>query len=303
MNLFDRLLNLYMERFINRTDIWGRQWISADRTASGYACQSPDMDTKGGRFVYEPVTPELVRSHFIGHVSCAWSATDQNRCSRWLCLDSDAEDGQLDRLESALRSWGVNVIREGRRPGRAGHLWILFDAPLPAELLIVLGDAMMQLAGVSGLERFPKTATGISLVRGPLGINLKPEASLARGLFDVAQPTLKAQLEWLAQQPLNKASDAIREATKLQAKATAKERRQRSHKACGGSGRQSNRMDWVQYADQHGFKDSGDYRHGPCPSCRRNGNDRTGNNMWVHSGGAVGCFRGCSYWDIHRAAG
>lgn len=66
----------------------------------------------------------------------------------WLGLDSDTDDGDLDKLEVALRSWGLHVLREGRRSGRAGHMWILLDRTIEADKLITLGKAMMRLAKV-----------------------------------------------------------------------------------------------------------------------------------------------------------
>lgn len=302
MTTIEQLIAIYMDRFINRSDIWGRQWANHGKDIHGYDCQRPDMESKPWKPPYEPVTPDLVRRHLWGEVSCAWCAIDENFRSRWLCFDSDKADGRLDHLEAALRSWCIHVIREGRRPGRDGHLWVLFDTPVAADLLILLGDEMMRLAGVSGLERIPKTATGISLARGPLGINLKPEAEGARGLFDGVRVTLKDQLEWLAAQPRNSAQGVIREATKLLAVVAPHRQRSQSREGYGGFDYRDKSADWWQYANQHGFKHSGEYQHGPCPSCRLSGHDRTGNNMWVRSDGAAGCFRGCSYGDIHRAA-
>src|ERR1700679_2479349 len=143
----DHLIDFYISRFINRQDVWFKQWVGRDGHGS-YASQDPGMDTHGGRFPYEPVTAQLIRRHFAGELTCAWPALDEQKCCKWLCFDSDVDDGALDRLEQFLRSSEVNArpIREGRRPGRDGHLWLFFDHPVPAQKLIVLGDTMMKYA-------------------------------------------------------------------------------------------------------------------------------------------------------------
>ncbi len=43
----DDLITTYISRFVNRFDIWGKQWVSADGSNYGYSHQKPDMDTSG----------------------------------------------------------------------------------------------------------------------------------------------------------------------------------------------------------------------------------------------------------------
>jgi hypothetical protein len=289
MSNFD-LIEIYIDRFVNRTDIWGKQWIDyrLEPPEAQYAYQKPDMDTKGGRFTFEPVTLELVQRHFAGSVSCAWSAINLKGCSRWLCFDSDIDDGSLDRLESFLNSHGWHVIREGRRPGRAGHLWILFDKPVQADLLIILGDTMLALAGVKpiskkypkGIERFPKSANRYSQVRAPLGINLKPEANGARSWFDGVEHNLQSQLEWLALQPLNRAEDATREALKHSPKQGNENFRRMSPSKQSGH---FPILDYVQVRSESGSMVA------QCPLCADEGHDRHQDNLKIRSDGSVFC--------------
>ncbi len=278
----ETLIEIYINRFINRTDKWGRQWVNRERTRYGYAYQSPDMDTKGGRNLYEAVTPALVHRHLAGQLTCAWSATDENGSSKWLCFDSDVDDGALDALHEFLTSCGWQVIREGRRPGRDGHLWLLFNAPIPSKLLIELGKSMMVFAKVTHLECFPKTASGYSQVRGPLGINLKPEAEGARGLFDGVAPNLRDQLEWLAAQPLNRAKDAMREAEKHRPKLKPKTpNTKRRH--IGGRFVHFNILDLVQ------ARSVGSSMVAQCPLCHLEGHDQHQDNLHISSDGQKWC--------------
>ncbi|CAN5139751.1 hypothetical protein BH10CYA1_BH10CYA1_58480 [soil metagenome] len=275
------LIEIYINRFINRPDKWGRQWINRERTRYGYAHQSPEMDTKGGRYLFEPVTPKLVHRHLTGQLTCAWSATDSNGSSKWLCFDSDVADGALDTLDAFLVKYGWHVIREGRRPGRDGHLWLLFNKPVPAIELVVLGIAMMKLAGINRMECFPKTATGFSQVRGPLGINLKPEANGARGWFDGVEQHITSQLEWLAAQPLNRAEDAIREAHKQRPVSTPT--RRSVGRVYPKLSKGFSVLNYVQARNQGGALVA------QCPLCAHEGHDKHQDNLRITSDGSIFC--------------
>ncbi len=220
-----------------------------------------------------------------------WTAIDERCHSKWLCFDSDTDDGDLDKLEIALKSWGLDVIREGRRPGRAGHMWILFDQPVKASKLIVLGNAMMSLAKVRpatadyphGIELFPKSATALSQVRGPLGINRKPEANNCRGWFDGAELNIYTQLEWLAVQPLNRAEDAIREDDKhKQIPKQTKPSLKRQHRKTG----KFRRINILEYVDH---RKSGQGFIAQCPLCAIEGHDRHRDNLRITADGLKFC--------------
>jgi hypothetical protein len=205
----NQLIDTYISCFINQRSIWFKQYITKGGKC-GYACQRPDTNQQFGR--YEPVTPVVITRHLKGEITASWCAVDENFRSRWLCFDDDGDGGQLDKLQSFLQLNDWHVIREARRPGRGGHAWLLFDQPVEAQLLIWLGDAMMKLSGVKGLERFPKYPAGLSQVRGPLGTHRKPGANGAIGWFEGVEQNLSSQLKWLAEQPLNSAACAVKQA-------------------------------------------------------------------------------------------
>jgi hypothetical protein len=135
-----------------------------------------------------------------------------------------------------------------------------------------------------GIERFPKTATGYSQVRGPLGINLKPEANGARGWFDGAEHDLKSQLEWLAAQPLNSALAAIKEAERKLAKVSKQEANKRP--VSRSPRMQIGRfpiMDYVQARPQ------GSSMVAQCPICANEGHDMHQDNLMIKSDGSAFC--------------
>jgi hypothetical protein len=207
----DDLIQIYVERFICRPDTWYRQWSSTFTGEHGYLCFEPNM--QHARYEYKPISAGLVRAHIEGNVTCAWPFLDVNGCSKVLAFDSDTNDGQLEELQSFLREFSWHTMCTIGRPDRDGHLYLCFDRPINASALIIFGQYMAARAGVhlqgsgkkDGLEMFPKTANGQSQLRGPLGVNLKPEAGRARDWFTQAPHEVTTQLIWLSAQPLNSA--------------------------------------------------------------------------------------------------
>jgi hypothetical protein len=158
------LLERWWERFVNRP--------------IPYAVQQEDGTY---RWVYDPCTPALLSAHLQGALTVALASTDACGSCRWVCLDVDAPDmlPQLLTLRSALAELGLPGLVEASR--RGGHLWLFFDAPLPAVAArFVLAKALERVSAdgveVPAHERYPD-ATGLGGVghamRLPLGVHRK----------------------------------------------------------------------------------------------------------------------------------
>jgi hypothetical protein len=280
------LLQLYLDRFCNRRDVYSRQYANQTR----YWYQP----------VWEPVTMEVIEAHLRGEVTAAWYCTNpQNEC-KWLAFDFDDDCGNREKLANVFRQHGW------RRPGRDGHLWLFFDEPVDAALLRQFAKLFLKQVGINekSVEVFPKqdkvNIGGLgNAVRGPLGIHRKPGANKVRGWFDDIERDLTTQLQWFANQQPNKAQYLVRLAEEIQRRAIkplrvpARRHRQISIRY--------ERIDWIEYAELNSFRTSGDWWHGPCPSCRASGHDRSGSHLSVSKTGWVGCFRGCSFEDILMA--
>lgn len=293
----DELVEIYLDRFVNRTDIWFKQWLDVKGNRACYSCQEPGMDTKNGRFPYEPVTPYLVERIFAGQLSAGWPALASGSTSKWLCFDSDQEDGELMKLDALLKEHGWKTIREGQRPGREGHLWLLLDEPVETMNLIVLGDAMMKFAKTSKLERFPKSAEGLSQVRAPLSINLKPEAQGARGWFDGPDQVLTSQLEWLAAQPRNRAIDANRLSEQHRPASRTVVKAPPSKRPFLRSHGEFNILDYVN------ARRSGNRLVAACPVCEEEGHDRHRDNLSISTDGKkYCCWYGGQPGKIHTSS-
>lgn len=193
---------MWWHMFVNRADTYATQYIDSDGKS-----QYPAK--------YQPVTPALFEDHLAGRITLGLPALDQSGLSRWLCFDSDKEDGALDHIERWLLAHHWRCHRESQRPGRAGHLWLFLQEPIPAADLRLFANRVATLANALGkVEIFPKqdkpnwdNKTGqflaSSVVRLPLGINRKPEANGARGWFAGAEQSILSQIFWLQCLELN----------------------------------------------------------------------------------------------------
>jgi hypothetical protein len=190
----------WYDRFVNRTDAYGRQVIINGQ------CQYV-ID-------YSAVTAELFEAHLSGTITLSLPALDQSSHSKWCCFDSDIDDASLDLIEKTLQQHHWHCVREGQRPGRAGHLWMFFERPLLSADLRLFGHRIIDQVGAKGIEFFPKSDRAgydaekcrfkaSSLVRLPLGIHRKPGADNTRGWFSGAAQDILRQAAWIEAQPLN----------------------------------------------------------------------------------------------------
>jgi hypothetical protein len=157
-------LERWWERFVNRP--------------IPYAMQQEDGTY---RWVYNPCTPSLLSAHLQGALTLALASTDARGACRWVCLDVDAPGmlTQLLTLSHALAELSLPGLVEASR--RGGHLWLFFDAPLPAVAArFTIAKALEQVSAdgieVPAHERYPVTPGpgGIGhAMRLPLGIHRK----------------------------------------------------------------------------------------------------------------------------------
>lgn len=192
-----KTVDIFATRFFNRLDayyIW---------------------DDYLGRFVArrKSVTPGLVQAHLNHEITLSVPALSVNGYCLWCGWDSDDDSDDLDRIEKVLIDLDWHPLREAKRPGRQGHLWLFFNISVRATDLRLFDKAIRKRVGLSKsedrLEFFPKQdniandgmGNGLRL---PLGKNKKPKASGAVGWFEgCGQKTIQSQLDWFAAQPLN----------------------------------------------------------------------------------------------------
>jgi hypothetical protein len=157
-------LERWWERFVNRP--------------IPYAVQQEDGTY---RWVYDPCTASLLSAHLQGALTVALASTDARGACRWVCLDVDAPGmlPQLLTLSRALAELSLPGLVEASR--RGGHLWLFFDAPLPAVAARFTIAKALEHVSADGVEiptheRYPDVSGpgGIGhAMRLPLGIHRK----------------------------------------------------------------------------------------------------------------------------------
>jgi len=139
-----------------------------------FALQTPNGYVRQDR----PLTDEDLLAHIRGEQVVGVYQLAPDGTVKWACLDFDAHDGSSSAAESAKSAFLALRERHGRaclleHSGGGFHVWLFFARPIPAraarELVRGVGD---------GAEVFPKQERvepgGFgSLVKLPLGRNLK----------------------------------------------------------------------------------------------------------------------------------
>lgn len=180
----------FLHLFSGREDIYARQWYSAFKNKGGY---SP---------VHEPLTPRILRQHFVGDATIGVYCLRLDSTVTFFAFDIDITKNALERIHSQQE--GARIRMELKRSlteitsllaaqdldfliessGYKGyHVWSFLQTPLPAEVLVNFGKLVLakvrpKLPLEIGIEFFPKQAqisdSGFSnLIKLPLGIHLK----------------------------------------------------------------------------------------------------------------------------------
>lgn len=182
----------FLTFFGGREDVYARQWYSPSKDRTGY---SP---------VHEPLTPSVLKRHFLGEVTLGVYPVRLDGYCVFAAIDIDIHSSVLDTARadrafakrlaqklqeattlarSVLKELGFCVVVEDS--GYKGrHLWLLFDAPVPAKMLRELANPLLTYLRkfidieLFSLEFFPKQSetkgAGLgNLIKLPLGIHRK----------------------------------------------------------------------------------------------------------------------------------
>jgi hypothetical protein len=292
----------YVELFINRP---------------AYTLQSATPDPRRGRhYYYRPrlanaLSPRLIRRHLEGDITLGLYAInpETQRC-KWVAIDADYENALEDllKLQWELAQDGVEAALEKSR--RGGHLWILCQQPLLArDCRVFIFNLAMRLkvplkgAGLAlGIEVFPKQnevpadAFGNS-VRGPLGIH---RADGRRYWFYGADYTLQAQLQYLSHLRKLTGEQLARSIAGCTMPEQVDTRPKPQLPRFAPGRREFRILDYVQPR----FTSGANY-YARCPSCARQGQDRSRDNLGISISDPrkYRCWAGCTKEMIRAALG
>ena len=162
----DERIRLFQSLFKGREDVFARRWFSKTTGKSGYqpVCinewKQGICDKKKYRCVicpnrnFAPLTTQDTYRHLEGKdeyccdVVGLYAIMQDNSCA-FLCADFDDKNCKYGYKEDILayvgvcREWLIPYAIERSRSGNGAHVWIFFEAPLPASKARRLGNAIL----------------------------------------------------------------------------------------------------------------------------------------------------------------
>ena len=312
----DDIVTRYSELFVNRR---------------AYTIQSSTPDKEKRRcYYYRPkdhpsLSRAILRNHLEGTITIGLYAInpETQRC-KWVAIDADYSDALSDllKLQWELRQDGVDAALEKSR--RGGHLWIFTEQPLlasdcrlyihsiarrlkvPIKGPVVPSETSAETPVLAdGIEIFPKqdwldSGEFGNAIRGPLGIH---RATGKRYWFYGADYTLEDQIAYLCRLKRITEEDVSRFVAYLTApeKAAVPARPVRRQFLPNSSRREFSILEHVTEKRRK----SGRNYFTRCPSCARQGHDRSGDNLAISISDPrkYRCWAGCTKEMIRAALG
>ena len=312
----DDIVTRYSELFVNRR---------------AYTIQSSTPDKEKHRcYYYRPkehpsLSREIVRKHLEGTITIGLYAInpETQRC-KWVAIDADYSEALTDllKLQWELRQDGVDAALEKSR--RGGHLWIFAEQPLLASdcrLYIhsiaqrlkvpIKGSAMTAETSsetpvlADGIEIFPRqdrlnSGEFGNAIRGPLGIH---RTTGKRYWFYGADYTLEDQIAYLCRLKRITEDDISGFVSGLAVpeKAAVPATPSRPQLPPNPGRREFSILEHVTGKRRK----SGRNYFTRCPSCARQGHDRSGDNLAISIADPrkYRCWAGCTREMIRAALG
>ena len=162
----DERLRLFQSLFKGRENVFARRWFSKTTGKSGYqpVCinewKQGICDKKRYRCAicpnrnFAPLTSQDMYRHLEGKdeyccdVVGLYAIMQDNNCA-FLCADFDDKNCKYGYKKDVLafvgvcREWLIPYAIERSRSGNGAHVWIFFEAPLPASKARRLGNAIL----------------------------------------------------------------------------------------------------------------------------------------------------------------
>lgn len=312
----DDIVTRYSELFVNRR---------------AYTIQSSTPDKEKHRFYYyrpkqhPSLSRAILRNHLEGTITIGLYAInpETQRC-KWVSIDADYSEALTDllKLQWELRQDGVDAALEKSR--RGGHLWIFAEQPLlasdcrlyihsiarrlkvPIKGPVVPSETSAETTVLAdGIEIFPKqdrldSGEFGNAMRGPLGIH---RATGKRYWFYGADYTLEDQIAHLCRLKRITEEDISGFVSELSAQ-------EQSPLPAKSATRQflpnPSRRDFSILEHLTGKRHkSGRNYFTRCPSCARQGHDRSGDNLAISTADPrkYRCWAGCTKEMIRAALG
>lgn len=144
----DEKVKLFRSLFRGRDDVYAVRWEGRNNGKAGYspACRRvwgvPHTEQPKEYF---PLTNQVIHDHLTGTLTAGVYPLLTDETCWFLAVDFD-KTTWLEDVGAFLHTcdeWQLPAVLERSRSGRGGHVWIFFEAPLPANLARKLGAAIL----------------------------------------------------------------------------------------------------------------------------------------------------------------
>ncbi len=143
-------VKLFRSLFRGRDDVYAIRWEGRNgktgyspaypKTWSNSFQKMPDAPKE-----YFPLTDQVIHDHLTGKLTAGVYSLLTDETCWFLAADFDKATWQ-DDVQTFLHTcveWKVPAVLERSRSGKGGHVWVFFEAPLPARLARELGTAIL----------------------------------------------------------------------------------------------------------------------------------------------------------------
>ena len=148
---------LFRTLFSGREDVFPKRWENTRAGRAGYApacgnewkpglCGKPRVKCGAcPNQAFLPMTDEVIEGHLRGRQTIGVYPIRADDTCRFLAADFDKETWRRDAQAflGACRSKRIPAALERSRSGNGGHVWILFDDPVPAAVARRLGAHLL----------------------------------------------------------------------------------------------------------------------------------------------------------------
>ena len=112
-------INLFMERFRGRDDVFARRWEKWGSSISGY---SP-VYTDATKTAFSPFTREWAEKHLLGTTKLGVYPLASDNTSHWIAADFDGEGWQasVTKFVSICKTHDLPIAIERSRSGNGAH--------------------------------------------------------------------------------------------------------------------------------------------------------------------------------------
>ncbi len=146
----DEKVTFFRNLFRGRQDVYAVRWEGRNGKA-GYSPAYHRIWGESFRNIperpkeYFPLTDQVIHDHLTGKLTAGVYPllTDETCCFLAADFDKATWEDDVRAFLHTCTEWKVPAVLERSRSGRGGHVWVFFEAPLPARLARELGAAIL----------------------------------------------------------------------------------------------------------------------------------------------------------------